>query len=43
MIASYSDMCFLNNQRQIAARDYLSVKIWDIGKPDKPILSIPVQ
>lgn len=43
MISSYSSIEFLNNHRQIAARDYLSVKVWDISKPDKPIFSVPVQ
>ncbi len=43
MISSYSSLCFLNNQKYIAARDYLSVKVWDIAKNDKPLLSVPVQ
>lgn len=43
MISSYSSLTFINNNKQIAARDYLTVKVWDLAKSDKPILSIPVQ
>lgn len=43
MVSSYSSISFMNNSKYIAARDYLSVKVWDICKTDKPLLSIPVQ
>jgi len=43
MISSYSSLVFLNNNKQIAARDYLSVKVWDLAKSDKPIMSLPIQ
>lgn len=43
MISSYSSISFMNGSKYIAARDYLSVKVWDICKTDKPLLSIPVQ
>lgn len=43
MISSYSSISFLNNHRHIAARDYLSIKVWDISKTDKPLVSIPIQ
>ncbi len=43
MISSYSSLVFLNNQKQIAARDYLSIKIWDLSKTNKPLLTIPIQ
>ena len=43
MISSYSSLTFLNNNKQIATRDCLGVKVWDISKTDKPIISIPIQ
>jgi serine/threonine-protein phosphatase 2A regulatory subunit B len=43
MISSYSSLVFLNNNKQIAARDFLSVKVWDLAKTDKPIFSLPIQ
>ncbi len=43
MISSYSSINFMNNSKYIIGRDYLSVKVWDISKPDKPIVSITVQ
>lgn len=43
MISSCSGLAFTNNSRQIVVRDYLSVKLWDLSKTDKPLLSIPVQ
>lgn len=43
MISSYSSMCFINNCKYIAARDFLTVKVWDVCRTDKPILNISVQ
>lgn len=43
MISSYSSLAFLNNNKQIVTRDFLSVKVWDICKTDKPIASITIQ
>lgn len=43
MISSYSSLTFINNSRYIAARDYLSVKVWDLAKNDKPVCSITIQ
>lgn len=43
MISSYSSIDFMNNNKYIVGRDYLSVKVWDITKTDKPILSVTVQ
>lgn len=43
MISSYSSLVFLNNNKQIATRDCLGVKVWDISKTDKPIISIAVE
>jgi len=33
----------MNNNKYIVGRDYLSIKIWDITKTDKPVLSITIQ
>jgi hypothetical protein len=43
MISSYSSISFLNNNKYIVGRDYLTVKVWDISKTDKPITSITIQ
>lgn len=43
MISSYSSLDFLKGQKQIIARDYLSVKVWDLSKTDKPVVSITIQ
>ena len=43
MISSYSSLTFINSSKYIAARDFLTVKVWDITKTDKPILCIPEQ
>ena len=43
MISSYSSLAFINNNRYIAARDYLSVKVWDTKKTDRPLMSVTVQ
>lgn len=43
MISSYSSLAFLNNSKYIATRDVLSVKVWDVCRTDKPVLSITIQ
>lgn len=43
MISSYSSLTFLNNSKYIATRDFLGVKVWDVCKTDKPVLSITLQ
>lgn len=43
MISSYSSISFLNNNKYIVGRDYLTIKVWDISKTDKPITSITIQ
>lgn len=43
MISSYSSLNFINNCKQIVARDYLTVKVWDLSKTDKPLASVTVQ
>lgn len=43
MISSYSSLVFLNNSKYVACRDYLTVKVWDVCKTNKPVASIFVQ
>lgn len=40
IVASISDACFSKNGRYIFARDFLSVKVWDINMPNKPYSTI---
>jgi hypothetical protein len=42
-MSSYSSLSFMNNNKYIVGQDYLSVKIWDITKTDKPVSSIIIQ
>ena len=43
MISSYSSLTFINDGQYIAARDYLSAKVWDLKKTDKPIINVMIQ
>lgn len=43
MISSYSSLCFFNNNKYIASRDFLTVKVWDVCKTDKPIITVTLQ
>lgn len=43
MISSYSSLTFLNNSKYIACRDFLTVKIWDVCKTNKPVASVNIQ
>ena len=43
MISSYSNMIFLGNSRYIAARDFLTVKVWDVAKNDRPVACVTIQ
>lgn len=43
MINNCSSVKFLNNGKHIIARDYMSVKLWDTYKTDKPVACIMVQ
>ena len=43
MISSYSSMVFLGNSRYIAARDFLTVKVWDVAKTDRPVACVTIQ
>lgn len=42
LISSYSSVKFMKNERYIAARDFLSVKVWDLAMANKPVSIIPV-
>ena len=42
IISSISDIKFSLDGRYILARDYMTLKIWDINKEDKPVKVIPV-
>lgn len=37
IVASISDIKFTPDGRQIMSRDFLSIKIWDLAKTDKPV------
>ena len=43
MISSYNSLVFLNSSKYIACRDFLTVKVWDVCKTNKPIASICIQ
>lgn len=43
MLSSVSSFTFLNNGKYIAVRDFLTVKIWDVAKHDRPIAAIVTQ
>jgi len=40
IVGSISDACYSANGRYIYSRDFLSVKIWDINMPNKPVNTI---
>jgi serine/threonine-protein phosphatase 2A regulatory subunit B len=42
IISSISDVQFTPSGDQILSRDYLSLKLWDIRKENKPIEIIPI-
>eukprot|EP01089_Gocevia_fonbrunei_P010423 TRINITY_DN2315_c0_g1_i1.p1 TRINITY_DN2315_c0_g1~~TRINITY_DN2315_c0_g1_i1.p1 ORF type:complete len:422 (-),score=72.97 TRINITY_DN2315_c0_g1_i1:87-1352(-) len=42
IIASISDVKFSKDGNHILARDYLSLKLWDIRKEDKPVRTIRI-
>lgn len=43
MISSISSVRFLNNSKYLISRDFLTVKIWDVCKTDRPVSTITVQ
>lgn len=42
IIASISDIKFSRDGRYILSRDYLTLKLWDINKEDKPVKTIRI-
>ena len=43
MISSYSSLGFMSNAKYLVSRDFLTVKIWDVCKTNKPVACISVQ
>jgi hypothetical protein len=43
MISNYSSLEFLRSGKYIAARDYLTVKVWDVGQGRKPVYEVILQ
>jgi len=42
IVASISDACFSKNGRYIYARDFLTVKVWDVNMTNKPVSTIQI-
>ena len=42
IISSISDVKFSRDGRYILARDYLSLKIWDVNMETRPVKTIPI-
>ena len=40
LLASHSDAKFIKNGKYIVSRDCLSVKLWDICNPKKPVTTV---
>jgi serine/threonine-protein phosphatase 2A regulatory subunit B len=43
IVSSYNSGTFTPNERYLAARDFLTVKIWDVAMPNKPVSVVTVQ
>lgn len=43
LVSSYSSAQFLKKGKYIAARDYLTVKVWDVCNASKPLTTITLQ
>ena len=43
MISSYSSLGFMSNAKYLVSRDFLTVKVWDVCKTNKPVACITVQ
>jgi serine/threonine-protein phosphatase 2A regulatory subunit B len=43
MVSSYSNAKFIKNGKYIIARDFLTVKLWDIANTSKPLSTITLQ
>jgi len=42
IVASISDICYSSNGRYIFSRDFLTVKVWDVNMPKKPVATTPI-
>jgi serine/threonine-protein phosphatase 2A regulatory subunit B len=42
IIASTSDLAFSHSGRYVLARDYMTVKLWDVNMEKRPLLTIPI-
>jgi hypothetical protein len=42
IISSVSDIKFTRDGRHILARDYMTLKLWDINMESKPVATYPV-
>lgn len=43
IVSSYNSGTFTANERYLVARDFLSVKVWDVAMPNKPVSVVTVQ
>jgi len=43
MLATYSSVDFLKGGKYVVARDFMTVKVWDINQNKKPLLDITLQ
>jgi serine/threonine-protein phosphatase 2A regulatory subunit B len=43
LVSSYTSVEFLKNGKYIAARDFLTVKVWDVCNNKKPVLDVTLQ
>ena len=43
LIENYSSVEFLKNGKYVAARDYLTVKVWDLANTKKPLMNVSLQ
>jgi serine/threonine-protein phosphatase 2A regulatory subunit B len=42
VISAYNSVKFVKNERYIVARDFLTVKVWDLAMSNKPVTTIPI-
>jgi|694.fasta_scaffold135786_1 hypothetical protein len=43
MVSAYSSVEFLKGGKYLAARDFLTVKLWDTANTKKPLFQVSVQ
>ena len=43
MVSSYSSAQLIKKGKYIVARDYLTVKVWDVANTSKPLTTITLQ